>query len=120
MRECTGGLASQVLAEFRTMQSDNEFIGTVVQVWAKDPAKGGMLENAAVRQIGGRYFIVGTLAARGDGSDDERVGCTFWFAWDDVYMLTEFPSVEAAREAYSKRAERKHQDSRPKRRGWFK
>jgi hypothetical protein len=91
-----------------------------VQVWAKDPANGGMLENAAVRQIGGRHFIVGTLAARGDGSDDERVGCTFWFALDDVFMLIEYPNIAAAREAYRKREERKKHDSQPKRRGWFK
>jgi hypothetical protein len=80
-----------------------------------------MLEDATIRQLGDRYFIVGPLADRGDGTDDERIGCTFWFALDEVVMLTEFSSVAKAREAHNKRAARKQQEQggQSKRRGWF-
>ena len=83
------------------MQEEGQYIGAVVQVYSKEPAQGGMLENVSVRQLGNRYFVVGTLASRDDGTDDTRIGCPFWFALDDVYMLTEFPSIDAARARYS-------------------
>jgi hypothetical protein len=102
------------------MRSDGEVIGPVVQVWANEPAKGGMLENPIVRHIGDRSFIVGTLAAHPDGIDDERVGLEYWFPVDEVYMLTTYPNLAAAHDAYRKYRERtKVTAPKPKRKGLF-
>jgi len=102
------------------MQSDGEVIAPIVQVWAKKPANGGMLENATVRRIGDRSFIVGKLAPRGDGSDDERVGLEYWFPMDNVYLLTTYPSLEVAREVDRKYKESKQAAAAPpKRKGLF-
>jgi hypothetical protein len=81
------------------MADDHDYIGRVVNVWAKDPACGGTLENVRVRRLGERTFVVGELVDLGRG--DSRVGCTFWFAVDDVLMLTEFPDVEAAKKHFA-------------------
>jgi len=79
-----------------------------------------MLENPTVRRIGDRAFIVGTLANHPDGINDERVGLEYWFPVDDVYMLTTYASLDAAREAYRKYTERKRAAAEPpKRKGFF-
>jgi hypothetical protein len=102
------------------MQSNGEVIGPVMQVWTKEPAIGGMLEYATVRHIGDHSFIVGKLAARGDGTDDERVGLEYWFPVDDVYMLTTYPNLDAARETHRKYDERKRAETpEPKRKRLF-
>jgi hypothetical protein len=86
------------------MEQGQDFVGRVVNVWAKKPACGGTLENVRVRQLGERAFVVGELVDLGGG--DTRVGCTFWFAVDDLLMLTEFPDVEAAKRHFAEWAER--------------
>jgi len=81
------------------MASDDIFIGPVVQVLAKNPGRGGMLEDVYLRRLGDHEFIVGKLADDGSGPDP-RTGLTFWFAMDEVVMLTEFPDLERARNYY--------------------
>jgi hypothetical protein len=81
------------------MEPQSVAIGPVVQVMAKEPARGAMLEDVAIRQLGDRYFITGRLVGRTEDDTDERVGLTFWFALEEVVMLTEYPSVAAVREA---------------------
>jgi hypothetical protein len=100
------------------MQSNGELIGPVVEVWCKEPASGGMLENSTVRYVGDRSFIVGTLVPHSDGPHDPRIGLEFWFPVDDVLMLTVHPSVASAQEVHRKREERK-QAAVPTRKGWF-
>jgi hypothetical protein len=95
--------------------SPNDVIAPVVVVSAPKPANGGVLENASIRQLGDRLFISGTLADIGDDKADPRAGTTFWFPLDDVLMLNEFPTLEAARATY--RAYRK--SLKPKRWKWF-
>jgi hypothetical protein len=86
------------------MVEGQDFVGRVVNVWAKEPACGGTLENVRVRRLGDRTFIVGELVDT--GRPDSRVGCTFWFAVDDLLMLTEFPDVEAAKRHFAEWEER--------------
>ena len=96
-------------------------LGPVVQIWTKEPTQGGVFENVEIRQLGNRYFIVGTLADRKDGTSDGRVGLPFWHPIDEVLRLIEFPSLNAARAAYSKYEERERDEKerdKPKR-GWF-
>lgn len=106
------------------MSQNNALIAPVVHVWAKEPARGAMLEDVSIRQLGDRHFIVGRLAGRGDESDsDNRIGLVFWFAVDEVIMLTEYTSIAAARDAYKAHQARKmpeeNSQSTPQRRGWF-
>ena len=81
---------------------DSGFRGKVVAVWAKEPAKGGVLENPHLRWLGHRAFLVGRMADDGKG-EDPRAGACFWFPVDDLLMLTEFPDVQMARKAYAAR-----------------
>src|SRR5262245_29866086 len=105
------------------MHPDIEFVGSVVQIWCKEPAKGGMFHDVTLRKLGHRYFIVGTLAKYDESDSDERNGRTFWFRVDDVWMLTEYPSIEVAREAYRRNQEQRRQhesnNNPPKKRGFF-
>ena len=95
---------------------DAGFGGRVISIWSKEPARGGVLENVCVRQLGQRTFLVGQLADNGTGTDP-RVGATFWFPVDEVLMLTEFADVQAARDAYAAREKSPDSDG-PKKTGW--
>lgn len=55
------------------MASDDIFIGSVVQVLAREPSRGGMLEDVYLRRLGDHEFIVGKLADDGS-SQDARTG----------------------------------------------
>ncbi len=84
------------------MSEEKPFTGALVSVWAKDPAKGCMLENARIQKLGERSFIVGQLS--GDGvQSDPRVGLTYWFPVEDVLMLMEFRNFSQARAYYAAR-----------------
>jgi hypothetical protein len=108
----------------RAMQPETDFMGPVVNIWCKDPAKGGMFLDVKMRKLGDRYFIVGTLAKYDENDSDERNGLTFWFPVDDVLMITEYPSLAIAKEAYARHQERKKQsepnNSQPPKRGFFR
>jgi len=84
------------------VSDESPFAGRVVSVWARDPAQGGVLENVRIQQLGARTFLVGNLADDGNGPDP-RAGATFWFAVDDVLMLTVYPDVQTARAAFAAR-----------------
>ena len=94
------------------MSVEHDFTGRAIAVWVRDPAKGCVLENACVRSLNDRSFIVGRLPHHGTDSDP-RVGLTFWFPLDDVLMITEYPDVEAAHKAYAARETLQQ-------RGWFR
>ena len=91
-----------------------DFTGKIVGVWAKDPAVGGVLENVRVQELGNRFFIGGRAVDTGVG-DKSRVGVIFWFAVDEVYMLTEFASLQKAIEVHAKHYRPARQD-----RPWWK
>jgi hypothetical protein len=82
------------------------FGGQCVSVWSKDPAKGGVLENAHISHLGDRAFIVGRIAKRSQDDKDPRVGLTYWFPVDEVLMITEFPDLDAIRRYYDERDRR--------------
>lgn len=98
------------------MSEDVDFVGRVVHVWLKEPARGGVLENVRVRRLNQRAFLVGQLADDGTMSDP-RVGATFWFPVDEVLMLTVFADVQAARDAYATHESGKA-GQRPEKPGW--
>jgi hypothetical protein len=101
--------------------SNGQVLG-VVQVLAKEPANGGMLEDAEIRQLGDRFFIVGMLARGNYEENDPRTGLLFWFALDDVLMLTQFSSLHDAQARYEKHTEQqkaKGDNSTRKQRGWL-
>lgn len=82
------------------MLGSKAFASEFIAVWAKDPAKGCMLENPRIQSLGNRAFVVGQLADQGTGGD-VRIGMTFWFPIEDVLMITEFPNMHKAREYYA-------------------
>jgi hypothetical protein len=57
-------------------------------------------------RIGERSFIVGELAGRADGDEDQRVGLTFSFPVANVLMITEFPGIETCGRSDAKYLER--------------
>jgi len=83
------------------MSTDSTLDARVVHVLAKEPAKGALLEKVRVEQLGGRTFLVGQLSDYGKSMPDPRIGRTFWFAIDEVVMLTEYPDAQSARAAFA-------------------
>jgi hypothetical protein len=94
------------------MSANSTFEGRVLLIVAKEPAKGAVLENVRVQQLGERAFLVGQLADYGKENPDPRTGMTFWFAVDDVCMLTEYTDLQTARVAHVSRGEAKRQGQR--------
>jgi hypothetical protein len=66
---------------------------------------GGYLENAKVRKIGDRSFVVGKAADLGTFSMQPK-GTTVWFPLSEVMQMTEYDSVDALRKALVEQAER--------------
>lgn len=85
------------------MTHEPDFAGRIVQVWCKEPAQGGVLEDARVQCLYDRPFIVGKIADYGKGERDARAGATFWFPVHDILMLTVYPDLQSARAAYAAR-----------------
>lgn len=100
------------------MLGDADFSGRVVSIWSKDPAQGGVLENVRVQRLDKRAFLVGELVDDGIGSDP-RIGATFWFAVDEVLMLTVFEDVHAARVAFAARKSREDEQGSQKQKWRF-
>jgi hypothetical protein len=102
------------------MESENAFTAPVVQIWVKEPARGGVFEDVTIRLLGDRYFIVGRLADPGDEIRVGSEGLLYWHALDEVIRVVEFPSLEAARNCYKLRAdyERQNQTHQKTKRWW--
>jgi hypothetical protein len=100
------------------MPADSIFDGRVLAIMCKEPRMGAVLENVRVEQLGGRTFLVGTLADRGDSAPDPRTGMTFWFAVDDVRMLTEYADLQTARKTFAARKKANRRFWRWGRRSW--
>jgi hypothetical protein len=78
---------------------DPDFKGKVVALTVKDETRGIYLENAKIRHLGGRAFLVGTYAKYSE--TEEYPEMTYWVPVDQIRMITEFKSMEEARKAYS-------------------
>jgi len=76
-----------------------EFTGKALIVWAKDPVKGGVLQNARVRRLGDKAFLVGESAKADDADDDPE--CVLWIPVEDVQLIHEYKSLADARKAYA-------------------
>jgi hypothetical protein len=76
---------------------EGEFAGKVLSVAVKDPGKGAMLQNARVRRLGGRDFLVGTYVRPPEDRGVPKMTC--WFPIDEVLAIVEFESLEDARKA---------------------
>lgn len=83
------------------MDSTTIKFGAAVQVYCKNPDSGAMLEDVTLRTLGGKLFVVGTLAPKGIADEDPRVGVTFWIAFDEVAMLADFPDLPTAQRMYT-------------------
>jgi hypothetical protein len=100
------------------MSPEEVFTGKVVQIFAEEPASGGMFENVRVENLNGRDFIVGTLAPHPSRSD-LRVGLPFWIAVDAIQMFAIFPDLDAATRFYdNKLVERQKQAEQQRHRWW--
>lgn len=86
---------------------NGEFAPKVLMVYCKDPAKGAILGEVRVRQLGGRPFLVGkTLLAR-DAADSAWTNVPHWIAIDDVAEMFEFNTLDALRKAQAEMDQKK-------------
>jgi hypothetical protein len=85
-----------------------DFKGKVVALAVKDETNGVYLENAKIRHLGGRAFMVGTYAKQSDTDDYPEM--TYWVPIDQIRMITEFKNMAEARKAYSTLKDRKDRD----------
>ena len=88
--------------------NDADFKGKVVALSVKDETRGVYLENAKIRHLGGRAFMVGTYAKQSDTDDFPEM--TYWVPVDQIRMITEFKNMEEARKAYSALKDRQDRD----------
>lgn len=70
------------------------FSGRVLVIYPKsDPETGVTIENAAIRRLGGREFLVGICVDTGD-EEEWRDGLPVWTAMDDISQIVEAPSSD--------------------------
>jgi hypothetical protein len=105
-----GGLAALVLGCLLAATPGNAFDqdasvvaspfkGQIIAVGDKaDPESGVLLENAKVRRLGDRHFLVGIGADYGH-PDDWMKGKLVWFPIDDVDTITEFSNIDEYKNA---------------------
>jgi hypothetical protein len=77
-----------------SMFGSGTIAGKYLLVWSKEPLGSSLLKDVDFKSIGKTSFIVGKLV--NDGSNDPRIGLTYWFPVGDVIMLTEFDTMEQA------------------------
>ena len=80
--------------------ADDPFAGKALMIYAKEPAKGAMLEKVKIKQLGNRSFLVGKTIDKDAESRSHWTGVTMWVAIDDVTEIIEFKSADEAREAF--------------------
>jgi hypothetical protein len=80
--------------------AEGPFAGKVLMVYTRNPARGAVLQDVRVKQLGDRFFLVGKTAPR-DDRPSGWTGRTLWVPVDQVSEIFEFPSVEAARKAHA-------------------
>src|SRR5687768_15395641 len=96
-----GGLALLTLGRPGVAQERRDypvdFAGQFVSIIKKsNPASSTDLENAQMREVRGRWFVVGKGA---DVPDNWQKGRTVWVALDDVSEVTTFATLEELRKA---------------------
>ena len=94
------------------MSEERLFGGQLLHVWAEEPAKGGLLANAGLQDLGGRTFVVGTVKSK-----DVRDGLIMWIPMEEVLGLVEYPDTARA-DAVS--AEYKEYHRKKAKRGWWR
>ena len=104
------GLALADEPKAAAANDEHDFGGKVLVVVthpqaAQAPAGGGYLENAKVRKIGDRSFVVGKAVDLGTLSVQPK-GTTVWFPLSEVVQMTEYDSADALRKALVEHTER--------------
>jgi hypothetical protein len=74
--------------------AEHDFTGKVLTVAVKPPTHGGIVQNARIKRLGGRAFLVGDSIRQANG--DEFPQTTYWFPIDDVLLIREFKNVQDA------------------------
>lgn len=77
---------------------DSEFKGKIVGLTLKDPSKSAYLQNARVKVLGERPYLVGSHAKRSDAADFPNL--TYWFAVDSIDVITVFNSLEEMKKVF--------------------
>jgi len=68
------------------------FTGKVLWLDAKPPANGGVIQNARIKRLGERSFLVGDSIQQPD--KDGYPPATFWFPIEDIKLIREFRTIE--------------------------
>jgi hypothetical protein len=76
---------------------ENPFYGKVIAVTIDKTGGGGFMQDARIRQVGNRLFIVGKHTNLGGKKRPEFV---MWFPVDEIASMMEFDDVEDAAKAY--------------------
>jgi len=93
------------------MSEECPFRAPLVHVWGGESFRGGLLEDAQLRELGGRTFIVGTVV-----TNDARNGRTMWMPIEQIVAIVEYPNKARADKVS---AEHKEYHDKKTKRGWW-
>ena len=71
---------------------DADFTGKVLSVQVTEPARGAVLQNARLKRLGGRMFLVGE-SPRTD-PDEDAPEAVYWFPVENIQLIREYKTLE--------------------------
>jgi hypothetical protein len=77
---------------------ENEFAGKILAIEPKDFQQGALVKDVYVKQLGGRSFLVGTIATGKMKVPYPEVTC--WFPVDNVTRVSVYNNLEDAVKVY--------------------
>lgn len=84
-------------------RAESDFRGKILAITLKaDNKVGSVIQDASVKRIAGREFLVGLNPD--DGMANPFVGSVMWLPLDEILMIVEFKSIEDAAKAYKEQA----------------
>ena len=83
------------------LPGEADFTGKVLITASSGVPNGVILEQASIRRVGGRAFLVGNAFTLSDG--DKGPSNVAWLPVDNLQYIAEFDSVEEIKEYYRNR-----------------
>jgi hypothetical protein len=75
-----------------------DLTGKILAVSTKGPVEGAVLQNARIKLLGRRAFLVGESLKAPDGV--QRPEVTYWLPVEDILMIREYTSAEDVKKDY--------------------
>lgn len=92
-----GSAAPQKL-EPKGAVEEADFTGKVLSVQVAEPARGAVLQNARLKRLGGRLFLVGE-SPRTD-PDEDAPEAVYWFPVENINLIREYKTLEDLKKDY--------------------